>query len=414
MTFDDIYLNSKFLKLKCDDNLPPPSVQKKEDSGPIGSLVQSLLVSISEITASVACINIEQEIFLELGSYLYRTSPVLMELQTTENTPEDAIGILQSLSKNVDLAKNLVGKCQKSSHLISDPELGSIMEQLEEVIKLMGEELRLIPPSTFGDQEYAAITVRSISKEMQNACFQVCKTQITRPKAVQPRAALSLEEQPALTERDLYSIDFSTDNSQLPDIPLHMEDIPKTKSYRSQRNHENMRNGSLKNMPPVNQYMEPLYETFFCPLTKNIMEDPVTIESGVTYERKAITEWLDICSNSAQICCPVTGKKLQSRDLSTNIALKTTIEEWKERNEATRIKVARAALSLASSESMVLEALDDLQTICRRKPYNKVQIRNVGMLPLLVKLLEYKDRNVRCATLEVLRELAEDDDEAKV
>ena len=121
-------------------------------------------------------------------------------------------------------------------------------------------------------------------------------------------------------------------------------------------------------IPPVSQYMEPLYETFFCPLTKNIMEDPVTIESGVTYERKAITEWLESCSNSAQICCPVTGQKLQSKALSTNIALKTTIEEWKERNEATRIKVARAAVSLASSESMVLEALDDLQTICRRKP----------------------------------------------
>ena len=131
-----------------------------------------------------------------------------MELQRTQNTPEDAIGILQSLSKNVDLAKNLVGKCQKGSHSISDPELGSIMEQLEEVIKLMGEELSLIPPSTFGDHEYAAITVRSVSKEMQNACVRVCKTQITRPKAVQPRAALSLEEQPALTERDLYSIDF--------------------------------------------------------------------------------------------------------------------------------------------------------------------------------------------------------------
>ena len=123
-------------------------------------------------------------------------------------TPEDAIGIRQSLSKNVDLAKNLVGKCQKGSHSISEPELGSIMEQLEEVIKLMGEELSLIPPSTFGDHEYAAITVRSVSKEMQNACVRVCKTQITRPKAVQPRAALSLEEQPALTERDLYSIDF--------------------------------------------------------------------------------------------------------------------------------------------------------------------------------------------------------------
>lgn len=388
-------------------------MQAKEDTSPIGSLIQSLLVSISEITASVICINIEQENFLELGSYLYRASTVIMELQTTENAPEDSIEILQSLSKNVDLAKNLVGKCPKGSYPTSDSELGSIMEELEGVIKLMGEELSLIPPSAFGEQEYAEIAIQSVSKEMKNAQFRVYQTQITRQQMQQQRA-LSLEEQykeqPALTERDLYSIDFSTDNPQLPDIPHHMEDVPKTRSYSSQRNHENMRNGSLKNMSPVTQYMEPLYETFFCPLTKNIMEDPVTIESGVTYERKAITEWFESCSNSVKICCPATGQRLQSKSLSTNRALKTIIEEWKERDEAARIKVARAALSLASSESMVHDALNDLQSICRRKPYNKVQIRNVGMLPLLVKLLAYRDGNVRCATLEILRELAEDDE----
>ncbi|CBI27413.3 unnamed protein product, partial [Vitis vinifera] len=344
-----------------------------EDTSPVSSLIQSLLVSISEITASVVCINVEQESFMELGSYLYRTSPAIIELQTTKNTPENAMRILQSLSKSVDLAKNLVGQLQKDSHPISDPELGSIIEQLEGVIKLMGEELSLIPPSTFGNQEYAEIAVRSVSKEMQNARFGVCQT-------------------------------------QLPDIPHHMNVIPKSKCYRSQRNHENMSNGSLKNMPQVTQFMEPFYETFFCPLTKNIMEDPVTIESGVTYERKAITEWFEKYNNSAEICCPATGQKLRSKGLSTNIALKTTIEEWKERNEAARIKVARAALSLAISESMVLEALNDLQSICGRKPYNKVQIRNVGMLPLLVKFLEYKDTNVRLATLEILRELAEDDE----
>lgn len=383
-----------------------------EDTSPVSSLIQSLLVSISEITASVVCINIEQESFMELGSYLYRASPAIIELQTTKNTPENAMRILQSLSKSVDLAKNLVGQLQKDSHPISDPELGSIIEQLEGVIKLMGEELSLIPPSTFGDQEYAEIAVRSVSKEMQNARFGVCQTQVTSPKALQPRA-LSLEELPkeqVPTERDLYSIDFSTDNPQLPDIPHHMNVIPKSKCYRSQRNHENMSYGSLKNMPQVTQFMEPFYETFFCPLTKNIMEDPVTIESGVTYERKAITEWFEKYNNSAKICCPATGQKLRSKGLSTNIALKTTIEEWKERNEAAGIKVARSALSLAISESMVLEALNDLQSICGRKPYNKVQIRNVGMLPLLVKFLEYKDTNVRRATLELLRELAEDDE----
>ncbi|GFP95300.1 putative U-box domain-containing protein 42 [Phtheirospermum japonicum] len=163
-------------------------------------------------------------------------------------------------------------------------------------------------------------------------------------------------------------------------------------------------------LPDLARYMEPLYETFFCPLTKRVMDDPVTVASGVTYERKAIIEWFDV---SGQIVCPKSGIKLKNVKLSTNLALKATIDEWKERNEAARIKVARAALSLASSDDMVLEAIDDLRDVCMNKVYNKVQVRSVGIIPLLGRFLEYRNRGVRHATLAFLRQLAEDDEESK-
>jgi hypothetical protein len=41
--------------------------------------------------------------------------------------------------------------------------------------------------------------------------------------------------------------------------------------------------GSFIAMPP--------YKSFFCPLTKEIMNDPVTICSGQSYEREAIEKW---------------------------------------------------------------------------------------------------------------------------
>ena len=166
--------------------------------------------------------------------------------------------------------------------------------------------------------------------------------------------------------------------------------------------------------PQMTQHVEPLYDTFFCPLTKEIMDNPVTIESGVTYEKKAVTKWYEKFENPEDIVCPKTGQKLVSRVLSTNMALKATIEEWKERNEVAQIKVARAALSRASTESMAIEALKVLQSICHMKPNNKIQICSMGMLPLIIKLLEYRDRQVRCATLELLLQLVKDDDEGKV
>ncbi|KAI3963635.1 hypothetical protein MKW92_049336 [Papaver armeniacum] len=176
------------------------------------------------------------------------------------------------------------------------------------------------------------------------------------------------------------------------------------RDYSGQRNHDSSSSESSKTTPRLDEYMEPLYETFFCPLTKDIMNDPVTVANGVTYERRA---------KQKDVVCPTTGEKLVTTDLNTNIALKTTIQEWTERNEAARIKVARAALSLCSSDIMIIEALKDLQYLCRKKTYTKVQVRKIGVLPLLSQLIIHKDKKVRCMTLATLQLLVENDDEAK-
>ncbi|KAM7262567.1 hypothetical protein ACFE04_000250 [Oxalis oulophora] len=79
----------------------------------------------------------------------------------------------------------------------------------------------------------------------------------------------------------------------------------------------------------------------------------------------------------------------------------------------TRIKISRAALSGPCSENMVIEAINNLQSICTRTPYNKVDIQSAGLLPLLIKFLEYKSKNIRSSALELLRLLVEDDENAK-
>ncbi|KAF5745331.1 putative Armadillo/beta-catenin-like repeat family protein [Tripterygium wilfordii] len=377
----------------------------------ITSLADSLLGSISEIIESTLCSELEQEIFAEFGCYLYRSSPAIMELQTTENTPPNAMNILQSLSESIDLAKDLVKDCQT----FSDSKVKNVIAQLEMVIKQMGESLSLIPSSTFRGQEYAEVAVKSLSSEMQNAHFEVSQTKASQTKELLSHMLPAKDEtniEAAATESDLYSVNVEV-SMEIPQTSnKRLIDFLKSASSSSQRSHNNT-SGTVWSLPQVAQYIEPLYASFYCPLTKQIMDDPVTVESGVTYERKAITEWFKEFERLDETLCPITGQKLLSRALSTNRALKTTIEEWKERNETARIKVARAALSLASSETMVLEAIKDLQGICQRKPYNKIQIRNIGMFPSLVNLLEHKARGVRCATLELLRLLTQEDDDGK-
>ncbi|KAJ6357019.1 hypothetical protein OIU78_005001 [Salix suchowensis] len=388
-----------------------------KDSTAMDSVAESLLKSISEIIESVTCIEQEKENFAEIGCYLYRVFPVIMELQTTEHAPRNVMEILQSLSKSITEVKYLVSKCQRGTNSNFDSELKSTISLLERAIQDMGECLTLIPSSAFQDQEYAEVAVQALSNEMRSAHFEVGQSQVLQTKELDPHESFSEEEpneEPVMVVSDLYpvTLEVSRDNSLGLNTP-HFIELQKPASLNRQRRKSSSSSNSSTSLLKMSEYVEPMYGAFFCPLTKQIMDDPVTVQSGVTYDRKAITEWLEESENSQEIFCPVTGQKLLSRVLRTNVALKTTIEEWKERNEVARIKCSRSALVLSASPSMVLEAIRDLHEICKRKQHNKIQVLNAGILPLLFKLLEYRDRDVSYEVLELLRELTKDDDDSK-
>lgn len=65
------------------------------------------------------------------------------------------------------------------------------------------------------------------------------------------------------------------------------------------------------------------HDSFICPLTLELMRDPVSTVDGHTYERSAIEEWLQ--SNSSS---PSTGMELASKQLIPNLAIKQSIEEF--------------------------------------------------------------------------------------
>merc|ERR1712228_365124 len=66
-----------------------------------------------------------------------------------------------------------------------------------------------------------------------------------------------------------------------------------------------------------------------CPITYNLMQDPVlVVTSGWTYDRKAITEWINEHGDD-----PMTKKKTSLEDLVPNRSLIDGIEQWKKRND---------------------------------------------------------------------------------
>lgn len=162
-------------------------------------------------------------------------------------------------------------------------------------------------------------------------------------------------------------------------------------------------------------HIEPLYDAFVCPLTKQVMRDPVTLENGQTFEREAIEKWFKECRESGRrLLCPLTLQELRSTELNPSMALRNTIEEWTARNEAAQLDMARRSLNMGSPENETLQALKYVQHICRRSRSNKHTVRNAGLIPMIVDMLKSSSRKVRCRALETLRVVVEEDDENKV
>nr|CAD1830330.1 unnamed protein product [Ananas comosus var. bracteatus] len=70
---------------------------------------------------------------------------------------------------------------------------------------------------------------------------------------------------------------------------------------------------------------EPAPEFFVCPVAKKIMDEPVVIASGKTFERSAIEEWLEKGNRT----CPLTGEVLSNTILIPDKKLTEFIQAWR-------------------------------------------------------------------------------------
>jgi Mg-chelatase subunit ChlD len=111
-------------------------------------------------------------------------------------------------------------------------------------------------------------------------------------------------------------------------------------------------------------------DSFVCPITATIMEDPVVDPEGHSYEREAISEWLQSNSHS-----PITRKPLRLEQLAPNFALRDAIAEYREKErlerEAEGAKISRLPQPAASSDaSEAPEASKDASLVRTCAVYN--------------------------------------------
>lgn len=168
-------------------------------------------------------------------------------------------------------------------------------------------------------------------------------------------------------------------------------------------------------------------DEFRCPISLDLMRDPVIVSSGHTYDRISIAEWI----NSGHHTCPKSGQRLIHTALIPNYALKSLVHQWcyennvkmneaitknnnssskrhKNENAIDHIsenKASKDAVKM-TAEFLVGKLATGSTDIQRQSAYeirllaktgmdNRRIIAEVGAIPFLVTLLVSKDSRIQ-------------------
>ena len=98
---------------------------------------------------------------------------------------------------------------------------------------------------------------------------------------------------------------------------------------------------------------------FRCPISLDVMKSPVSLCTGVTYDRSSIQRWLDNGNNT----CPATMQILQTKDFVPNRTLQRLIQIWSD-SVRHRVDSPESPLSTESVDrrDQLLVAITDLES----------------------------------------------------
>lgn len=138
------------------------------------------------------------------------------------------------------------------------------------------------------------------------------------------------------------------------------------------------------------------FKNFLCPLTKEVMKNPVVLESSQNYERTAIEYWFRRCiEDGRDPTCPVTGQVLKSTDMKPNIGLAGAIEEWV--NRIIEIQLQSAVQCLCENQppvGSIERVLDIVYKISEEHPFSRYRVRNSGVVLLIVQVLRNCSKSI--------------------
>ncbi|KAI3747078.1 hypothetical protein L6452_09523 [Arctium lappa] len=136
---------------------------------------------------------------------------------------------------------------------------------------------------------------------------------------------------------------------------------------------------------------------FVCPISLEIMKDPVTLSTGITYDREAIEKWLYTLKKGT---CPLTKQVLTDIELTPNHTLRRLIQSWCtinapfgiERFPTPRLPISKSQILKLLQDSkytpnLQMKSLKRLKTIALESDMNKRSMEAVGAADYLAHII---------------------------
>ncbi|KAK3022263.1 hypothetical protein RJ639_045857 [Escallonia herrerae] len=392
---------------------------------PSNVLVSLLAEAIRDISGLPECRNAARKLYSNLARRVKLLSPLFEELKDSdEELGDEVVGGLQLLIIALNSAKGLLQSVNEGSKIFQALQLETTARRFHQVTEQIEESLCQIPY----DQLDISEEVRE-QTELVHAQFRRAKGRMESPDSqlVIDLAIAQKEKDPnfvilkRLSEKlQLATVnDLKQESLAIHDMVISSGGAPEDsfammsfllKKLNDSVVLENPDTDASKGDKGLFKHRSPVIpDDFRCPISLELMKDPVIVSTGQTYERSCIQKWLD----AGHKTCPKTQQTLLHTGLTPNYVLKSLIALWCESNgialpqklgncrnnksgtggsdcDRAAINVLLHKLANGNSEEQ-RAAAGELRLLSKRNADNRVCIADAGAIPLLVELLSSPD-----------------------
>ncbi|KAM0945395.1 putative U box domain, armadillo-like helical, Zinc finger, RING/FYVE/PHD-type [Dioscorea sansibarensis] len=394
---------------------------------PASELISRVIEDAFETIRAARDVLIERHSFNEFSYYLERLLLVLQEILTRPPAASVALAaFVDALRREIKAARALASECGKKNRLYLLLNCRRIVKRLEASTREISRVLGLLPLASLDLSSGVSDEIKELCEIMERVEFRVAVAEEEILEKIESgtqdrssgRAyansllaliadAMGIPKDSSLLKQELDEFRSEIEDTKLrKDLAeaMQMEQIIAFLSRAdaaSSFEEKKVKHYSKRN-PLGSQPLEPL-ESFCCPITRDVMEEPVETSSRQTFERKAIEKWFA----DGNSICPLTMVPLDTGVLRPNNSLRKAIEEWKERNTIIVISSIKSKLEWCD-EQEVIDCLRKLQELCEETESDREYLVLENYLPILVGFLSRSNSQIRSRALSILWILAKD------